>query len=195
MTRLPLRPDLSLWLLAPDADLEQACVDLAALTAPPFWAFCWGAGQALAHYLALHPAVVRGRRVVDLGAGSGVVAIAAARAGASHVTAVDIDVSALEATRHNARLNGVRIHVANSIPEDWDVLLAADVGYETSPRRQLGALASRGTVLVADPVRHPSHALEGTPVLRVLAGTVPEVDPPPRPITVWALRGSELAGT
>ncbi|WP_130513473.1 class I SAM-dependent methyltransferase [Krasilnikovia cinnamomea] len=75
----------------------------------PFWAFAWAGGQALARYVLDHPEVVRGRRVLDLASGSGVVAIAAARAGAAEVRAVDVDPAARAAVARNAAANGVRV--------------------------------------------------------------------------------------
>jgi predicted nicotinamide N-methyase len=76
---------------------------------PPFWAFAWAGGQALARYVLDHPGVVRGRRVVDIATGSGLVAIAAAMAGAASVTATDIDPFALAAVALNARANAVTV--------------------------------------------------------------------------------------
>src|SRR5499427_4192069 len=76
---------------------------------PPFWAFAWAGGQALARYVLDHPDVVAGRRVLDLASGSGLVAIAAARAGAAHVRAVDIDPLAMAAIELNAAANGVAV--------------------------------------------------------------------------------------
>jgi predicted nicotinamide N-methyase len=89
--RPPLCPELELWLLGDDVDLEAACEELADGEAPPFWAFCWGSGQALARHLLDRPEIVRGKRVVDLGSGSGIAGLAAARAGAAHVLALDLD--------------------------------------------------------------------------------------------------------
>jgi predicted nicotinamide N-methyase len=76
---------------------------------PPFWAFAWAGGQALARYVLDHPDVVRGRRVLDLAAGSGIVAIAAAMAGAVAVRAVDVDADAVRVIRLNADANGVAV--------------------------------------------------------------------------------------
>src|SRR4051794_35052435 len=76
---------------------------------PPYWAFAWAGGQALARYLLDNPTLVAGRNVLDLGSGSGLVAIAAARAGAAHVLAADIDAFALAAIGLNAAANGVNV--------------------------------------------------------------------------------------
>lgn len=101
----------------------------------PYWAFAWGGGLALAHYLAEHPAAVAGRRVIDLASGSGLCAIAALRAGAAEATAVDIDPFATAAIELNARANGLRVtvirrDVLDDEPPDTDVILAGDWAYE-----------------------------------------------------------------
>lgn len=131
---LPLVPELQLMLL-PDAlpteKLGQS--DFYTLLAnPPYWAFCWGGGQALARYLLDHPGLVKGRRVWDFGAGSGVAAIAALLAGAGASVAVDIDPNAQHAALVNAQLNRVTaISAANECqPQSGDVVLAADICYE-----------------------------------------------------------------
>ncbi len=129
---------------------------------PPFWAFAWAGGQALARYVLDNPDLVRGRRVLDFASGSGLVAIAAAKAGAAHVTACDIDAFAASAMTVNAQANGVQLHpvCADLVDTDegWDVVLAGDVSYERDMARRvthwLGALAQRGaSVLIGDPGR------------------------------------------
>lgn len=129
---------------------------------PPFWAFAWAGGQALARYVLDHPDIVRGKRVLDFAAGSGLVAIAAARAGAAHVQACDIDAYAVAAMAINAQANGVEVspYEGDLVDADkgWDVVLAGDVSYErdmaTRVTAWLGALHARGaTVLFGDPGR------------------------------------------
>ncbi|MFL5771085.1 MAG: class I SAM-dependent methyltransferase [Chloroflexota bacterium] len=130
----------------------------------PFWAFAWAGGLALARYLADRPADVRDRRVLDFATGSGLVAIAAAKAGASAVIAADIDPFAEAAVELNARANRIRVEfvgrdlLAETPPADVDVLLAGDTWYEGpfAERVQpwLRAAADSGIrVLVGDPGR------------------------------------------
>ena len=152
LQRPPLVPEIGLWLLAGEVDLESACAGLEEGEGPPFWAFCWGSGQALARWILDHPEEVRGREVVDLGAGSGIVAIAAALRGARRVVAVDIDATALEVAQANARENGVHIEVAERMPDRCDLLTASDVLYEAR-ERVLGDTSARFGALVAEPAR------------------------------------------
>jgi len=102
---------------------------------PPYWAFAWAGGQALARYLIDHPAVVHARAVLDLGAGSGLTAIAAAKAGASRVLASDIDPYAVAAIALNADANGVSLDTTSAdllgAPFDgFDTILVGDLFYE-----------------------------------------------------------------
>lgn len=129
---------------------------------PPFWAFAWAGGQALARYLLDNPAVVRRRRVLDVASGSGLVAIAAMKAGALSAEACDIDAFAGAAMALNAALNGVVVtpRIADIVGRDdgWEVVLAGDIAYERETAARvfawLEALARRGaTVLVGDPGR------------------------------------------
>ena len=129
---------------------------------PPFWAFAWPGGQALARYLLDNPERVAGKRVLDFASGSGLVAIAAAMAGAARVEASEIDEFAQAAIELNARQNGVAVSV---LAEDvvgsdrgWDAVLAGDVSYQKdmaeAATRWLETLARRGAlVLIGDPYR------------------------------------------
>jgi predicted nicotinamide N-methyase len=130
----------------------------------PFWCVPWAGGQALARWILEHPEAVRGRRVLDFGAGSGLLAIAAAKAGAAEVRAVDVDPLAACACALNAAANDVAIEVLcedmvdHDIAADVDVVLAGDVWYELGPSarfaRWLRVLASKGArVLTGDPNR------------------------------------------
>lgn len=131
---------------------------------PPFWGFAWAGGQALARYMLDAPDLVDGRRVLDLAAGSGLVAIAAARAGAMHVTAVDIDPLSVAAIAANAEANGVNVtgRVADILDdpsgEGADVVLAGDVFYSRDMAGRMLAFLRRAAsggarVLVGDPGR------------------------------------------
>ena len=129
----------------------------------PYWSVAWGGGLALARHLRADPAAVRGRRVVDVGAGSGIVAIAAAQAGATDVLAIDVDPFAVAAIALNASTNRVRVHAHRADafgagPPDADVILAADTWYDPDvARRALDwlrrARAAGSDVLIGDPGR------------------------------------------
>lgn len=161
----PLVPEIALHLASEVTPLWQATEATLARDnlPPPYWAFAWPGGQALTRYVLDHRDIVQGRRVLDFAAGSGLVAIAAAKVGASGVTASEIDPFALAAIARNARLNGVRVDVARhdltaAAPEEWDVVLAGDVCYERPMAERvtswLRAAAKRGAlVLIADPGR------------------------------------------
>jgi len=132
---------------------------------PPFWAFAWAGGQALARYILDHPEIVRGKRVLDIASGSGLVAIAAAKAGAAEVTANDIDEFATAAIALNAEENGVSIRWEmldrlgdDASPEPFGVVLAGDIFYERDTAARalsfLRRMKSQGAaVLVGDPGR------------------------------------------
>lgn len=101
---------------------------------PPFWAFAWAGGQALARYVLDRPESVAGRRVLDFASGSGLVGIAAAKAGAAHVLCADIDVYAHAAISLNAEANGVAVEPVQrdliGKSGNWDIILAGDILYE-----------------------------------------------------------------
>ena len=129
---------------------------------PPFWAFAWAGGQALARHVLDHPSLVAGHHVLDFASGSGLVAIAAAKAGAARVEAADIDGFALAAMDLNAAANGVTIEPVgvDQIGTDrgWHTVLAGDICYERTLAERvmtwLASLAARGAVvLIGDPGR------------------------------------------
>lgn len=196
LRRPPLCPELELWLLDDDVDLEGGCEQLREDDAPPFWAFCWGSGQALARFVLDHPERVRDKRVVDLGCGSGIVALAAARAGAADVVAVDVDPVARRAAALNAGHNEVVIRTAARAPGTWDLMLAADVLYETGLRDWLvGPARDAGPLLVADPERTGTPRLDFPVVARIAACTLPDVDSPRRSACLLEIpRRGETAG-
>ncbi|UVJ43514.1 50S ribosomal protein L11 methyltransferase [Pseudomonas sp. LS1212] len=121
---------------------------------PPYWSFCWASGLAMARYLAQQPHWVEGKRVLDFGAGSGVAAIAAAKAGALEVVACDLDPLAIDACRANATLNGVELQYSLDFFEEadrFDLILVADVLYDRANLPLLDEFLSRGReALVAD---------------------------------------------
>jgi predicted nicotinamide N-methyase len=129
---------------------------------PPFWAFAWAGGQALARYVLDHPEVVAGKSVLDFASGSGLVAIAAAKAGAARAEGSDIDAFAGDAMSLNAEANGVsiipRMEDLVGRDEGWDVVVAGDVSYERDMAQNvtdwLDSLRRRGAVvLIGDPGR------------------------------------------
>jgi predicted nicotinamide N-methyase len=138
---------------------------------PPFWAFAWAGGQALARYILDYPDIVRGRRVLDFASGSGLVAIAAMKAGASSVMACDIDAFAIAAIGLNAAANEVAIEALQAdlvgTDQGWDTVLAGDICYERDTAERVTAwlrdVSRRGAaVLIGDPGRSylPKDALE-----------------------------------
>jgi len=164
LTPVPLRPDIKLYLTDDTTRLWQRLQDQTGATDMPlpFWASAWAGGQALARYILDHPNVVKGKQVLDFATGSGLVAIAASKAGAVHVAANDIDPFAIAAVALNAAANRADVHMISGdiIGRDthYDVILAGDIAYERKMADTvtlwLEHLASRGTrVLIGDPGR------------------------------------------
>jgi predicted nicotinamide N-methyase len=135
--KVPLVPEIRLYTASELTPVWKDVDDV------PFWCVPWAGGQALARYVLDHPEIVRGKRVLDVGTGGGVVAIAAKLAGAAHVLAVDIDPVAIAACSENARLNGVEIAAEHGDPVGWhvdvDILLAGDIWYEREPAERFEA--------------------------------------------------------
>jgi predicted nicotinamide N-methyase len=160
----PLTPEIRLRLADEAVPIWQRTEDeLGAMgLPPPFWAFAWAGGQALARYTLDHADLVKGMRVLDFASGSGLIAIAAAKAGAAAVEAADIDAFAIAAIEANADENGVTVapRLENLIGADdgWEVVLAGDIAYEKdfagAAMDWLQSLARRGaSVLIGDPRR------------------------------------------
>jgi predicted nicotinamide N-methyase len=194
----PHVPEIELYLADEAHDLwhkteeELATIGLP----PPFWAFAWAGGQGVARHILDHPEIVRGKRVLDFASGSGLVAIAAAKAGAARVTASDIDPFAETAIALNAAANAATVscHVADLIGADegWDVILAGDVFYEQPLAERLlpwfSALHKRGaTLIVGDPGRAylPKDRLQALAVYTVPVTRMLE-DAEVKRTTVWA---------
>jgi predicted nicotinamide N-methyase len=164
LAAVPLAPDIRLHLADEATALwARTEVELGALNLPPpFWAFAWAGGQALARYILDRPALVARKSVLDFASGSGLVAIAAAKAGAGRVVANDIDAFALAAIALNSAENNVAIETCAGdmigTRCDFDIVLAGDIAYdrETAARvtAWLESLAQAGTlVLIGDPRR------------------------------------------
>ncbi len=201
LLRPPHVPEIALHLAHEAHDLWQRTEEeLAGIgLPPPFWAFAWAGGQGLARHIIDHPEIVRGKKVLDFASGSGLVAIAAAKAGAARVTAADIDPFCETAIRLNAGANGVSIAFEGSdlvgADDRWDVVLAGDVFYEKPFAERLvpwfEALKARGAeILVGDPGRSylPKSGLERlglyeVPVTRALE------DAEVKRTTVWRFTG------
>ncbi|RYE28432.1 MAG: methyltransferase, partial [Hyphomicrobiales bacterium] len=151
---VPHAPEIALHVAEEATELWQKTEDELAVIGlpPPFWAFAWAGGQALARYLLDHPEIVAGRRMLDFASGSGLVAIAAAKAGAAPVDACDIDGFAAAAIGINAAANGVavtaRCEDLIGRDEGWDVICAGDVCYERAMAERvidwLSGLSARG---------------------------------------------------
>ncbi len=158
--------DLRLWLIDA-ANMDRAFSPEETrriLEEPPYWCFCWASGLVLARWLAERPDWVRGKRVLDFGAGSGVAAIAAAKAGAAEVVACDLDPLALAACRANAALNDVELRYSQDFfgeADRYDLVIVADVLYDRTNLPLLDHFLSRGReALVADSrVRDFAHPL------------------------------------
>jgi predicted nicotinamide N-methyase len=161
---VPVAPDIRLHLADEAVELWQKTEEELGEIGlpPPFWAFAWAGGQALARFVLDRPDVVRGRRVLDFASGSGLVAIAAARAGAAEVTASDLDAFAAAAITLNALANGAAVTPVRGdlvgCDHDWQTVLAGDICYERDTAERvidwLQDLSRRGaTVLIGDPGR------------------------------------------
>lgn len=194
---VPMVPEIELA-VAPDVTALWAAIATPGEPDPslPYWAVSWPSGRAIARHVLDRPELVRGRRVLDLGCGSGLQAISAALAGAADVTANDVDPLALAATRHNAAHNGVALATladdllaaapgAGAGPGlgPWDVVLAGDVCYQRDLADAVvawlrAAAASGATVVLADSGRPyaPTTGLDelaayDTPVDEIAEGT------------------------
>jgi len=159
---VPFVPEISLHKAGPTSGLKR----LAAADADfgsPYWAHYWSGGLALARYLLDHPTLVAGRSLLDLGTGSGIVAIAACRAGARHVRAADVDPYAIGAATLNARANEVEIDVhlgdlTDQPPAPVDILAIGDLFYDAATAARVLRLARHhaekgALVLIGDPGR------------------------------------------
>ncbi|MCG8271757.1 methyltransferase [Aquamicrobium sp. NLF2-7] len=197
LIRPPHVPEIALHLADEAHDLWQRTEEELAEIGlpPPFWAFAWAGGQGLARHIFDHPEIVRGKIVLDFASGSGLVAIAAAKAGATSVMACDIDPFCETAITLNAAANNVSVAFDGSdlVGTDggWDVILAGDVFYEKPFAERLvpwfGALRARSAdILVGDPGRSylPKSGLEKLAVYEVPVTRALE-DAEVKRTTVW----------
>jgi predicted nicotinamide N-methyase len=201
---VPLVPEIRLHQAGEPIELWQRTERVAGRTGLdlPFWAFAWAGGQALARYLLDHPGVARGKHVIDIGSGSGLVAIAAVMAGAAAVTAYDIDPLAVAAIGVNATVNGVRVPAvcADILDQEGmpapgtELVLAADAFYQRdlaarvmrfldrSRARQVAVLAADFGRAYLPRERLTPLASYDVPGLRALE------DSDVKHTTIWALR-------
>jgi predicted nicotinamide N-methyase len=157
----PLVPEIKLHLASEVLPLwhktEEELVRIG--VPPPYWAFAWPGGQALARYILDHPDLVAGKRVLDFGAGSGLVALAAAKAGARHVIAADIDPFAVAAISRNAKANALAVQAVDNdmigSRERFDLILIGDMCYERPLAERLMAWLkeTQADILLGDPGR------------------------------------------
>jgi predicted nicotinamide N-methyase len=206
---VPLVPEIRLHQASDPIGLWQRTELAAGRTGldPPFWAFAWAGGQALARYLLDHREAVRGRRVIDIASGSGLVAIAAVRAGAAAVTAYDVDPLAVAAIRVNAAANGAAVLAVDAdvlgqngpSSPGADLVLVADAFYQRDLARDvmrfLERACARGTaVMVGDFGRAylPRDRLAPLAAYDVPGQRVLE-DSDIKRTTVWTLRNRRVA--
>jgi len=202
----PLVPEIALNLAIDSHDIfadAERFSDGQAEYWPPYWAFAWPGGQGLARHLLDNPDTVRGRRIVDIGSGSGIGAIAAAMAGASDVVAADTDPIACAAIALNAADNGQRITTTTrdllALAPDVDLVLIGDLVYEPELATRVGAFldaaARKGVaVLIGDrtTARRPPQAFDL--VAEYLAPLIPEMhEMMQESARVWQLAGASRA--
>lgn len=184
-TQLPQAPELSLYLINEDYPRDSLTREQAEalMDNPLYWGFCWASGQVLGHWVLDNPDWVKGKTLVDFGAGSGVVGIAAKMAGARRVILCDLDEKALRAGELNARINGVNVDFSAAIEDllgedvsNW-IIAVADVFYDRDNLPLLETLLDRfATVLVSDS-RLKGQPLPGMDIIGdYRSHTVPELD-------------------
>lgn len=180
---LPQCPEIKLWLVDPSTMQRSFSLDeiRSIWEHTAYWAFCWASGHVLARHILDHPDTVKGKKVLDFGTGSGVVAIAAKMAGAKSVVACDIDADALISARANAELNSVSLILNDDLfaieVRDFDLLIAADVLYDRANLTFLDTFFKYAPeVLLADSriknFQHPQYC----PIRKEESCTVPDLD-------------------
>ena len=206
IARAPLVPEIALHLATEITPIWQATEAWLAEQniEPPFWAFAWPGGQALARAVLDDPKLVAGKRVLDFAAGCGIAAIAAAQAGAALVEAAEIDPLALAAVRLNAALNGVSVATPPGdvvgAPCRWDTVFAGDVCYEAPMTAHIlpwlrSLVAAGAEVLIADPGRAYLPKAGLAPIARYSVPTTRELeDRESREVTIHRLAAPVGAG-
>ncbi len=181
--QLPLVPEIELALIDsayPQAALTREQVEYL-MDEPPYWAFCWASGQVMARFLLDNANEVDGKTVIDFGSGSGVVAIAAAMAGAARSIALDIDPNALLACKYNADLNRVKVGLSENLQSigadpSTSILLIADVFYDRENIHLLqGFINSYQDLIIADSRVKPSELIGMSERARYTSRTVPDL--------------------
>jgi predicted nicotinamide N-methyase len=165
---------------ATETDLSRQGVD------PPFWAFAWAGGQAIARLILEQPGIVEGKRVLDIACGSGLIAVAAARAGAADVAANDIDPLCEAAVALNAAANSVTVawrggDLLDGPVPDVDVIMAGDVFYQRQMAERFTAwlskaAASGAAVYAGDPGRAYAPASLAAPIAEYHIDTLPDLE-------------------
>jgi predicted nicotinamide N-methyase len=179
---LPDLPQIELFLINEDFPQSELTSEemLAVLNTPAYWAFCWASGQVLAKFLLEQPEWVSGKTVLDFGSGSGVVAIAAAMAGADKVIACDIDPDALLATRCNVAHNNVEVELLADfyqLTDSVDLIIVADVLYDRENLSWLDVFLDYAPeVLVADSRIRDFHFPPYQLIAEMEGTTVPDLD-------------------
>jgi predicted nicotinamide N-methyase len=205
LDRHPMVPEIALHLATEITPIWHATEDWLADRSmpPPFWAFAWPGGLALARHILDHPSLVAGRRVLDFAAGGGIAAIACAMAGAARVEAAEIDAIAASAITLNAAVNDVAVialtgDVVGTVSR-WDLILCGDVCYEAPMTAHilpwLEDLAVAGEVWIADPGRTylPRRGLH--PFARYRVATTLELeDRTEREVVLYRLSGRRCGG-
>jgi predicted nicotinamide N-methyase len=201
----PHVPEIRLYLATEITPIWQATETWMAAhnLEPPFWAFAWPGGQALARHVLDHPALVAGKRVLDFAAGGGIAAIACAKAGALSVEAAEIDDLALAAIGLNAAANNASVTPAHDVVGAacrWDLILCGDVCYEAPMTGHimpwLTAMAATSDVWIADPGRAYLPKTGLTRLVTYQIETTLELeDRPSREVTIYRLTGGRTPGS
>jgi len=193
---VPAVPEISLYTAHPGSNLWRL-TGKSGEGPPPYWAYVWAGGAALARHFLDRPESVRGHRILDLGAGGGVVGIAAVKAGAASVTAAEIDRNGLAAIGLNAEINGVTLEIVgedltrNAPPPGFDLVAVGDLFYAAGLARRVTrfldkCLAMGAEVLVGDPGRAFLPRARLKPVAEYAVFDFGDGEAAPKPSTVFA---------